>query len=272
MLYLAMTWSSQAHLQRDLDDIFSNRPVSQWSYEHDVPKLFGSMAGAVMNEELRLIPPVVGIPKRTHKGSPQPLTVAGKRIIVPQDTHITLNTVASHRNPKNWPTMCGPNASDAEIAADLDSFKPERWLLDSSRPAVDTYSYAHHDSDSDDHSGPSGADTAFTLFRPARGAYIPFSEGARSCLGRRFAQIEVLAVLAVIFRDYSVELALDEHASDEQLGAMSEEARRGVWTKARDCAQELLRTGMGTVITIQMRGGKVPLRFVRRGAERYKYE
>lgn len=60
MLYLAMNWASQARLHKDLDEIFGDRPVSQWDYERDVPKLFGSMAGAVMNEQLRLIPPVVG--------------------------------------------------------------------------------------------------------------------------------------------------------------------------------------------------------------------
>lgn len=276
MLYLAMNWHSQERLQKDLDEIFDGRDVDEWDYERDVPKLFGSMAGAVMNEELRLIPPVIGIPKCTHKGSPQPLTLNGRRCIVPEFTSVTLDTAATHRNPKYWPTMLPPGATEEEIEKDLDSFKPERWLLDPSKSHLHAGddghgSEAHSESETDDIGGPRSHDTSASLFRPPRGAYIPFSEGFRACLGRRFAQVEVLAVLAVIFRSYSVELAVDEYASDEEVAKMGEEARREVWARARGRAEDLLVNGMGTIITIQMRGGKVPMRFVKRGTERFKF-
>lgn len=58
ILFLAMHWSSQKHLQDDLDAILGEKPVAEWDYDNDMPKLFGSMCGAVMNEELRLVPPV----------------------------------------------------------------------------------------------------------------------------------------------------------------------------------------------------------------------
>jgi cytochrome P450 len=51
IMLLAMHWSSQKHLQDDLDAILGDRPPSEWDYETDMPKLFGSMCGAVMNEE-----------------------------------------------------------------------------------------------------------------------------------------------------------------------------------------------------------------------------
>ena len=275
ILYLAMNWSSQARLQKDLDEIFGDRPVSEWDYERDVPKLFGSMCGAVMNEELRVIPPVVGIPKSTRKGAAQPMTLSGKRVIVPADSFITLNTVATHRNPKYWPTMCGSDATEAEKERDLDTFKPERWLLDHDKPrnlTAESAAEQYSESDADDYGGPNGSDTAAGLFHPPRGAYIPFSEGARGCLGRRFAQIEILAVLAVIFREYSVELALDEYATEEELAAMTDEDRRKTWSKGKSTAEDLLKSGMGTIITLQMRKGKVPMRFVKRGSERFKYD
>lgn len=275
MLYLAMNWQSQARLQRDLDEVFGTRPISEWDYERDVPKLFGNMCGAVMNEELRLIAPVVGIPKSTPKDSPQPLTLNGKRVTVPGGCHITLDTPATHRNPKYWPTMCGPDASEAEIDTDLDSFKPERWLLDSTKTnscmTTIATSSRQGSEEPEDIGGPQSTDTSSTLYHPARGSYIPFSEGYRACLGRRFAQVEVLAVLAVIFREYSVELAVDEYASDVEVEKMDEELRRQVWTKAKDKAEGLLKYGMMTIITIQMRRGKVPLRFVKRGGERFKF-
>jgi cytochrome P450 len=273
MLYLAMNWSTQEMLQKDLDEIFGDRPIDQWDYEKDVPKLFGGMCGAVMNEELRLIPPVVGIPKCTLKGSPQPLTLSGRRYIIPESAAINLITVASHRNPKYWPTLCGPNASEAEIEKDLASWAPQRWILDPSKSKSSAAKQQHtqHSDSEEDIGGPQSSDTSSHLFNPERGAFIPFSEGYRACLGRRFAQVEVLAVLAAIFREYSVELDLDKYASEEDLTSMDDVLKRQTWNKARDTAEGLLKTGMMTIITIQMRAGKVPVKFTKRGSEKYKY-
>ncbi len=36
-------------------------------------------------------------------------------------------------------------------------------------------------------------DTAAGLYKPPKSAYIPFSEGYRSCVGGRFAQVELTA-------------------------------------------------------------------------------
>lgn len=276
MLYLAMNWSTQEMLQKDIDDIFGDRTIDQWDYEQDMPKLFGGMCGAVMNEELRLIPPVVGIPKCTLRDSPQPLTLAGRRVIIPENSSIQLVTVASHRNPKYWPTLCSPNASEAEIEKDLSSWKPQRWILDPSKKSNPTtanqqHTQQHSDSE-EDFGGPQSAVTSSHLLNPERGAFVPFSEGYRSCLGRRFAQIEVLAVLAAVFREYSVELDLDEYASEEEIAAMDETTKRQTWDKAKNTAEDLLKHGMMTIITIQMRTGKVPIKFIKRGSEKYKYD
>lgn len=275
ILYLALNWSTQEMLQKDLDQIFGDRPIDQWDYEQDVPKLFSGMCAAVMNEELRLIPPVVGIPKCTLKNSPQPLTLSGRRVIIPEYSSIQLLTVASGRNPKYWPTLCGPDASEAEIEQDLASWKPQRWLLDPSRAkpyaAKQQHTQQQHSDTEEDIGGPQSADTSPHLFNPEKGAFVPFSEGYRACLGRRFAQIEVMAVLAAIFRDYSVELDLDKYASEDEIAAMDETLKRQTWDKARDTAEGLLKHGMMTIITLQMRAGKVPVKFTKRGSEKYKY-
>lgn len=267
MLYLAMYPESQRHLQKDLDDIFGDRPISEWDYDEDVPKLFGSMCGAVMNEELRLIPPVVGIPKTTTKSKPEGLNIGGKHVTVPQDCYVTLVTVALHRNPKYW-----PHTSEQ----DLLNFRPERWLLDSSTAKADGHQtkdeHAYATEEGLDFDGPDKrADTSASLFRPAKGAYVPFSDGYRSCLGRRFAQVEILAVLAVIFKTWSVELDVSMFLSEEELATANEQQKKEAWEKARARSNDLLRNGMMTIITIQMRKGKVPMRFVRRGGERFNY-
>ena len=276
LIYLALKVASQRHLQNDLDHNLQGRPISQWDYERDIPNLFNGMAGAVMNETLRLVPPVVIIPKSVGKTHAQPLSVDGKKCMVPADCYININTVAVHRNPKYWSP--GP-PSDPEHPVhptsntdnNLEEFRPERWLTESdlSQSTSSLPDAENHNNETSDLGVSSIPDTASTLFRPIKGAYIPFSEGYRACLGRRFAQVQVLTVLAVIFSQYSVELAVDEWATDEEVEKMTMEERRKVWLKARREVERLMRDGMGSIFTLQMRNGKVPVRFVKRGGERF---
>ncbi len=261
---LAINIAAQRRLQSDLDEIFQGRPPSQWDYNQDVPKLFGSMAGAVMNEELRLIAPVISIPKSSPKGSPQSLIVDGKKCTVPENTYIILVAPAAHRNPDQWPT--GPPSDPghpthplSNTDNDLEEFKPERWLLDpNSKPSTTNMP----DQDTD---------TSSSLYQPPKGAYIPFSEGYRSCLGRRFAQVEILAALALIFSQYSVELAVDAYATDDEVEKMSEKEKKEVWRKAKEEVDRQMREDMASVITLQLRKGSIGLRFVKRGRERFNW-
>ncbi|KJX92880.1 cytochrome p450 like protein [Zymoseptoria brevis] len=265
ILFLAMKMASQRHLQKDLDDLFGDRPASEWSYDEDLPKLFGNMCGAVMNEQLRLIPPVTGIPKFVDAKGPQGLRVGDKHVTVPAGCYVTLNTIAVHRNPKYW-----PHTSEQ----DLLDFRPERWLLDPSKTASSTHAddegYQVEEGMEFDQTD-KRPDTAPTLFRPAKGAYMPFSDGYRSCLGRRFAQVEILAVLAVMFKTWTVELDVSAYMSDAELKTASEEKKKEAWAKADKKARQLLNDHMGTIITIQIRGDKVPFRFVKRGKENFKW-
>ncbi|KAF2858840.1 cytochrome P450 [Piedraia hortae CBS 480.64] len=255
-VFLALHPESQRNLQEDLDRILGDRPISEWTYDHDMPRLFGGMCGGVMNEQLRLIPPVIGIPKCTLEGSPQGIDFNGSHITVPGDCSITINTTATHLNPKYW-----PHTSEEDLA----TFRPERWLK-----SEENRQGTEEEHEKVDLEGPDRRpDTAASLFRPARGAYVPFSMDARSCLGRRFAQSEILAVLAVLFKNYSVELDVSLYMSDAELAIASVEEKKVAWKKAEARARELMRSGMGTVITIQMRKGKVLLRFVRRGEEKF---
>lgn len=260
-MYLAMQMASQRNLQKDLDSIFGDRPISEWDYDEDLPKLFGSMCGAVMNEQLRLIPPVNGIPKCTLD-APQKLQVGEKHYIVPANALVTLNSVATHRNPAYW-----PHTSEK----DLSEFRPERWLEKAAESTDDHDAGYQVEEGMEFDQTDKRPDTAASLFRPAKGAYIPFSDGYRSCLGRRFAQVEILAVLAVIFRTYTVELDVSMFLSDEDFAKATDAQKREAWQKAKDRADDLLENGMGTIITIQMRAGKVPFRFVKRGQENFKF-
>ena len=277
LILLAMNLESQRHLQADVQTIFGDRPTSEWQYDRDMPKLFGGMCGAVMNEELRLIPPVANIPKSTI--TDQPINIEGKKCTVPGGTYISLVTTAAHRNPKYWPTGPPRDPSKPEhpfsnTTNDLEEFKPERWLLsDSATEKAEMPSdAATKTNDSDALGVNTAADTAASLFKPVKGSYLPFSEGYRSCIGRRFAQVEAMAVLAVIMQQWSVELAVDQFATDEEVARMTQSQKKDVWMQARDEARRTFREGMGTIITLQFRGGnKIPLRFVKRGKERFNF-
>ena len=261
IIYLATNPDAQRKLQADLDRIFQRKPASEWDYERDFPKLLNSMANAVLCEELRLIPPVVAIPKCTRKQ--QSLTINGKKCFIPANTYISLLTPAAHRNPNYWPT--GPPSDPkhpihptSNTDNDLEEFKPERWFIHK----TDT---ANSIPTTPNERETNPLDTPTSLYRPRHGSYLPFSEGARSCIGRRFAQVEVLAVLATIFSQYSVELALDDYASETEVAGMSAQERERVWEMARLGVLRMLNENMQSIFTLKLVGVDVKLRFLRRG-------
>ncbi|KAL8772171.1 MAG: hypothetical protein Q9209_002606 [Squamulea sp. 1 TL-2023] len=273
-IYLALHLSSQRRLQHSLDRIFGSRPVSEWDYERDFNALFSTMAGAVLAEELRLIPPVPSIPKCVlRNGAPQTLTIDNQKHTLPPAIYINLVSLAAHRNPKSWPA--GPPSDPknpvhptSNVDNDLEEFKPERWLRDNSNTS-DPSSSEKDQYTEDAPNTATGINASHALHRPPRGAYIPFSEGYRACLGRRFAQVEVLAALAVIFKHHSIELNVDRYASDEEVEGMDMEERRKVYGKASEDVRGMMREKMGMLFTMQMRGTNVGVRVVKRGKERF---
>ena len=289
LILLALNIGPQRHFQQDLDNILGGRPVEEWDYERDFPKLFNGMAGATMNEELRILAAVVGIPKCTLPGCPQTLSIKGKSSTIPGNTYIELMSHAAHTNPNQWPTnspkdLNRPAHPISNRDNDLEEFKPERWFLDTEekRNAASKI-YAKFSSMSKKAESLAEAEitttpaiaspeTASNLYKPPRGAYFPFSEGFRTCIGRKFAQVEVICTLAVIFSRYSVELAVDHWATDGEITGMNGQQKRDVWSKARDQAEKQLREDCASIITLELRRGHIPLRFVERGKERFDFE
>jgi len=268
LLLLAIHPSTQKKVQEELDEIFQGRPISEWDYDRDLPLLFSGMLGAVLNEELRLIAPVITVPK-TVSSKPQPLTINGREVTIPPNIMVRLCIHSVHRNPKFWPhgppkDPNKPYFPPGNPDNDLEEFKPERWLRSHNADTV-TPQCSQTPSCSPSPTTPS----VNGLYTPPKGAYIPFSDGHRACLGRRFAQVEILAALALILSQYSVELAVDEWATDEAVENMTEGEKADVWRKARDKADWTWQNKMGCVITLQLRGASVPLRVVKRGGERF---
>lgn len=243
LLHLALYPSSQRATQASIGRIVGTKPSSGFSYTEDMPRLYNSMVGAVLNETLRLIPAIISIPKEAH--GPQSITLENRELVIPDKTFIQIDIVGVNRNEKYWPTspsLLNPNAKD-----DIHDFVPTRWLLKG---------------------GESKELETETLLTPPKGAYMTFSDGARACPGRRFAQVEVTAVLTTILQKWSVEL--DVGVDDVELDSMNLAERRKVYADAVERGKAVLARCSQRGITLQMQpSDRIPVRFVRRGLEKF---
>lgn len=267
MIELATNPHAQRAVQRDIDAIFGDTDPATWNYEQNINPLLASHVGATMNETLRLMPAVIEVPK--HLVEDQAITLDGTKHVLPAGLIVSLCAVCVQRSPRYWPTQPSrivPGASDVR------DFEPERWYRTAAAGGSGDAAGAKDEvegADTENYGGFQGPDTSTSLFRPVRGSFIPFSDGPRSCLGRRIAQVEMLAALAVVFQRYSIELSVDKWASDEEVERMGPEERRELYKKAQDESREVIKSASST-LTLRLHGeGYVPVRLVKRGEERF---
>jgi cytochrome P450 len=137
-------------------------------------------------ETFRLFPGVILITKMVK--TPQNIFVSDsnnntKPYLLPAGTRVYLSSPAVQYHPKYWPE---PYKLD-----------PGRWKMpklgsEDKMIVPDTSNKRIHATDKTRH---------------MRGTLLTFSDGARACLGRKFAQAEYMAFFAGLLRDYRVELA-----------------------------------------------------------------
>jgi len=96
--------------------------------------------------------------------TPQTLTLAGNTYTIPAKTYISVNTAALHTSPQNW----GPDPT---------TFRPSRFLSSSpeEEPIV-----------------------------PLPGTYMAWSMGPRVCPGKKFAQVEFVAVISKLLQKHRI--------------------------------------------------------------------
>lgn len=154
---------------------------------------------------------------------------------------IHLDTIALHRHPKYW-APSGKSESDFHPS----KYMPERWLI--ANKNLDATDYGEEEG-----MGPQGRDTETAFYRPYRGSFLAFSDGSRACLGRKFANVEFVAILSTLFREYSVELEVKE-------GETFEQAKERAWAYVENSA---------AILTLQPKERNLPVRWVRRGEEKF---
>lgn len=111
------------------------------------------------------------------KDSPQSLTIQGRDYEFPPQCNVSLSLVSLHTDPKSW----GP---------DVLTWKPSRFI-ESIRGEE-------------------------TLLSPSDGSFVPWASGPRVCPGRKFAQVEFVAVIATTFKNNRVRIKKLSGESPEQ--------------------------------------------------------
>ena len=245
MLLLACHPSVQKLLQQDIDEGLSRSMSTShdWSYANLYPIFATNMIGAVVNETLRVASVLPIYPKVTTRDSPQAVEISGRIHVIPADTMIIVNTSAAHQHPKHWPQA--PNSQvSAGMSNPVASFNPQHWL---GPRATD----------------PNGPNQPDGFLRPSSGSFVPFSDGSRGCLGKKLALVELYALIARIFSEYSVELVAGQDRNVSTKAELKEE-----WIKARANAECQLVAGVEFDMSLRFKGA-VPINFVRRGQEKY---
>jgi cytochrome P450 len=125
----------------------------------------------------------VFIPKSTafHR---QSLTVGDRTHVLPPNTAVNINVQALQTDPQVWGT-------------DALEWRPSRWLKSAGKTTE-----------------PSSSVGGETFIEPEVGTYVPWADGPRACVGRKFSQVEFVAVLAVLFHSYRVRAVLEDGESE----------------------------------------------------------
>ncbi|KAL8898399.1 MAG: hypothetical protein Q9207_006722 [Kuettlingeria erythrocarpa] len=196
LIILAIRQDIQDEVIKEIDAVRAvarSEGREELSYKQDFNKL--EYTYGFMYETFRLFPGVTLITKMVTKPeqihlSPSP--AADKHmpstVTLPAGTRVYLSAPAVHYHPLYWPE---PYKLD-----------PGRWI--------------HSSSPSSSHAAPAPSNfsagsgkrfvTTADKDRHMRGTLLTFSDGARACLGRKFAQAEYVAFLAAILQRYRVVL------------------------------------------------------------------
>ncbi|GAB1199128.1 hypothetical protein APSETT444_008473 [Aspergillus pseudonomiae] len=226
LVLLALNQDAQEYLYEGIREATCDEPHNpvEWDYRRVYPKLVSPLC--VMLETLRMYPPVTTIPRWTGDSAVD-ITYQNQSYLLPPHVYISVNASGLHYSEEYW----GPDAA---------VYDPKRW------DKQNTESFLAKN----EGVGLSGPGLEYdTIHKPVRGSYIPFSDGFRVCLGKKFAQVEFVVAVAIIFREYHVVLAKSSECKTE------DDMRR----RAEKVLQEST-----SFITLSMRD-EVPLLFQKRG-------
>lgn len=136
---------------------------------------------------------MLSINKATVGPHGQELLIDGKSVLLPPGTTVAPNVIASHTMPEHW-------------GEDHMVFRPGRWIGQQPGDVATEVLLDLPTSVKEKTTSPDGKGITF----------FPWSAGGRVCPGKKFSQVEVLAVISSILRDYRIEVVPEGLETEEQ--------------------------------------------------------
>ncbi|KAF7940855.1 uncharacterized protein EAE97_007040 [Botrytis byssoidea] len=160
--------------------------VESWNYETYFQL---KRCRAVIFETLRICHPISQLVKTTGSHE-QTLEIDGQAYVLPPHTTVHCSIPALHAHPKYW-------------GSDPLAWNPSRFISMSSTSTL-AENLSTQDFDKEKVEG----DTS--------DHFMPFAWGQRVCPGKKFGQVEIVAVLAALFKDWRVEVVPKDGETGEQ--------------------------------------------------------
>ncbi|KAM5536735.1 hypothetical protein V8D89_009574 [Ganoderma adspersum] len=165
-----------ARLQAEIDKFYpAGENALDPKHHRDMPYLT-----AVINETLRIFPPVPGGSQRYVPHDAKAVVVGN--IVLPPGTNVWPHVYSHHLDPRNF----SPYTAE---------FWPERWLLASGDPST---SLAPSDP------AARGVSPSSPEFRHDEAGFIPFSSGPMNCVGKTLAMQEMRMVLCAVLQKFRI--------------------------------------------------------------------
>ncbi|CAD6574401.1 MAG: hypothetical protein ASARMPRED_006689 [Alectoria sarmentosa] len=214
VVLLATRPDIQDWMAEELQFVLGSKEQAEWSFHDDFPRLKRCLAVLVSYTEtspsvflnikimtrnkyetVRLYTPVAIVKSTT---TPQELRIDTKNFVIPANTMIIPSYSALQTHPRHW----GPRSLEWE---------PKRWIMPDTRSTTDTL----HSSNGPETESYSLQSETFLDLPKKASPFIAWSGGLRSCPGRKFSQVEFVAVMAGLFREARVKPVLDPGENDE---------------------------------------------------------
>jgi cytochrome P450 len=164
IFFLAGNPDVQDWIHEEISQVLGDRSPSDWNYKTDFPRLKRCLA--VLFETLRLYSPI-GVAKSTGQNSVT-LQFGDKTLLIPPGTVILPNHVSVHTDTRVW-------------GSESLTWRPSRWIRSDA-----------HNRDNE------------MFIPPIRGSFNGWADGPRDCPGEKLSQVDSVAVIALLFKSWTV--------------------------------------------------------------------
>ncbi|CAG8954816.1 hypothetical protein HYFRA_00004742 [Hymenoscyphus fraxineus] len=185
LVHLSAHPETQEWISEEINHYLPGDASTSWSYE-TCSKL--KRCGAVVLESLRICHPLSQLVKTTGSIA-QPLKIDGTMYMIPAGTSVHCSLGALHTHSLYW--------------TDPMAWNPSRFISSTKPEDIRNYEDEVLAADTSDH-------------------FMPFAWGQRVCPGKRFAQVELVAAIAMLFKDWRIK-------PEPEKGETEAQARDRAW-------------------------------------------